>query len=136
MQLPRWRKSRKDRRSWCIVLTDATYNSEPVEPSQSHSPLDPAAPSAARRYEWWIAALLLAFGAYQSILLFGHTPVPHPDMPHFVRVGHELLALEPPGSLKRLPVVGLVCWAQAVAGESRRLPPRITRPAAAVATVL
>jgi len=89
-------------------LAVAAYNSEAIEPSQRNSLPDPAAPSPIRRHEWCVVALLLAFGAYQSILFFGHTPVPHPDMPHFVSVGHELLAFELPNSLKRLPVVGLL----------------------------
>ncbi len=89
-------------------MTVASYNFERVEPSRRDALLDPPPASPARWHEWCIAALLLAFGAYQSILFFGHTPVPHPDMPHFVRVGHELLAFELPDSLKRLPVVGLL----------------------------
>ena len=107
-QLPRWRRSQRDRHTRCTILTVAAHNFEPGEPSQSLPLVDPAAPSPARWHEWSVAALLLALGVYQSILFFGHTPVPHPDMPHFVRVGHDLLAFELPGSLKRLPVVGLL----------------------------
>lgn len=55
-----------------------------------------------------VAALLLGFGAYQSILYFGHQPVPNPDFTGFLRVGRELLAFDVPSSFKRAPVLGLL----------------------------
>ena len=55
-----------------------------------------------------VAALLAGFGAYQSILYFGHQPVPNSDFPSFLRVGRELLSFQVPSSFKRAPVVGLL----------------------------
>ena len=57
----------------------AAYNSEAIDSSGRNSPPDPAAPSPIRRHEWCVVALLLAFGAYQSILFFGHTPASRGD---------------------------------------------------------
>mgnify|MGYP001114248478 CR=1 FL=1 len=66
----------------------------------------PSAREAALPY--LIGALLLGFGAYQSVLYFGHKPIPNPDVTAFLRVGRELLSLQVPSSFKRAPVVGLL----------------------------
>lgn len=55
-----------------------------------------------------IAALLFGFGVYQSVLYFGHKPIPNPDVTAFLRLGHELLSLQIPSSFKRAPVLGLL----------------------------
>jgi hypothetical protein len=56
----------------------------------------------------FVIAVLLAFGAYQSILYFGHQVVPNSDFPAFVRTGKALLAFKLPGSFKRAPVLGIL----------------------------
>ncbi len=53
-------------------------------------------------------AALFAFGAFQSILYFGHKVVPIGDFPDIVRVGHELLSFKMPSAFKIAPVVGLL----------------------------
>ena len=55
-----------------------------------------------------IIILLLLFGLYKSILLFGAMPVPNPDYPGFVRAGEALLRFELPHSFKRAPVLGVI----------------------------
>ena len=49
-----------------------------------------------RHLEVFIAMVLLAFGAYLSILYFGHTVVPNSDFPAFNRVGHQLWSFQLP----------------------------------------
>ncbi len=58
--------------------------------------------------ELFIALSLLAFGIFHSVKFWAYAPMPHPDSPYFIRVGHELLALDVPSSFKRAPVVGLL----------------------------
>jgi len=55
-----------------------------------------------------VGIALFAFGAYQSILYFGHKVVPISDFPDIVRVGHELLSFKLPSSFKIAPVTGLL----------------------------
>jgi len=52
--------------------------------------------------------ILLAFGAYKSIALYGAYPVPNPDFPGFVRIGRQLLKFRLPYDFKRLPMVGIL----------------------------
>lgn len=61
-----------------------------------------------KNLELYIIIVLLVFGAYLSWLYFGHQIVPNSDFPAFVRVAKSLLALEMPGSFKRVPVLGLL----------------------------
>ena len=61
-----------------------------------------------RYFEFFVVAAFLAFGAYHSILYFGHKIVPTSDFPAFVRVGHELLSFKAPSDFKRAPVLGLL----------------------------
>jgi len=55
-----------------------------------------------------VIAILLAFGAYKSIALYGAYPVPNPDFPAFVQVGKQLLKFKVPTDFKRLPMVGIL----------------------------
>jgi hypothetical protein len=59
-------------------------------------------------FEIFVISVLFAFGVYHSILYFGHRVVPNPDFTAFVRVGHELLSFQLPGTYKRAPVLGLL----------------------------
>jgi hypothetical protein len=66
-----------------------------------------------------LAASLLAFGAYHSILYFGYTIVPNGDFPAFFLTGKQILSLEIPSSFKRVPVLGIlqVCLSHLVGGQ-------------------
>ncbi len=72
-----------------------------------------------RYFVFFVAAVLLMFGAYQSIQYFGHQVVPNSDFPAFVRTGKSLLAFELPASFKRAPVLGLLqaALSRAVGGQ-------------------
>jgi len=59
-------------------------------------------------FEFFVAAVFLAFGIYHSVLYFGHQVVPTSDFPSFTQTGHELLSLKLPSSFKRAPVLGLL----------------------------
>jgi hypothetical protein len=61
-----------------------------------------------RYFVFFVAAVLLVFGAYQSIRFYGHQVVPNSDFPAFIRTGKTLLAFELPASFKRAPVLGLL----------------------------
>ncbi|HIJ67604.1 MAG TPA: hypothetical protein HPP87_02305 [Planctomycetes bacterium] len=52
--------------------------------------------------------ILLGFGVYKSIALYGAYPVPNPDFPGFVQVGRQLLRFKVPWDFKRLPMVGIM----------------------------
>ena len=54
-----------------------------------------------RYFVIFVAAVLLVFGAYQSIQYFSHQVVPNSDFPAFIRTGKSLLAFELPASFKR-----------------------------------
>ena len=81
---------------------------EPTDNTAAMPTLIPDTSARTRAFPYLVAALLLAFGIYQSVLYYGHQVVPNPDFPGFLRVGHELLALEMPSSFKRAPVLGLL----------------------------
>jgi hypothetical protein len=72
-----------------------------------------------KQFEIILAVLLLAFGAYHSILYFGYTVVPNSDFPAFLLTGKQLLSLEIPSSFKRVPVLGIlqVCLSHLVGGK-------------------
>jgi len=72
-----------------------------------------------RYFVFFVAAVLLIFGAYQSIQYFGHQVVPNSDFPAFIRTGKALLAFELPVSFKRAPVLGLLqaALSRAVGGQ-------------------
>jgi hypothetical protein len=72
-----------------------------------------------RYFVLFVAAVLLVFGAYQSIQYFGHQVVPNSDFPAFVRTGKSLLAFKLPASFKRAPVLGLLqaALSRVVAGQ-------------------
>ncbi|MHC4639399.1 MAG: hypothetical protein ACYTBV_18135, partial [Planctomycetota bacterium] len=61
-----------------------------------------------RYFEVFVIAALFGFGAYQSVLYFGHTIVPISDFPAFFKTGQELLSFQTPSSFKRVPVLGLL----------------------------
>ena len=61
-----------------------------------------------KRFELFAIAVLLIFGIYQSIQLFGYTSVPNSDFPLFVRVAEKIISFELPSSFKRLPGLGLL----------------------------
>ncbi|MCK5564045.1 MAG: hypothetical protein KAJ07_02270 [Planctomycetes bacterium] len=63
---------------------------------------------AQHRFEIIVLVILLAFGVYKSIRLFGALPVPNPDYSGFVRTGQELLAFNIPSTFKRAPVLGIL----------------------------
>jgi hypothetical protein len=73
-----------------------------------------------RYFEIFVAAALLAFGLYQSILYFGHKVVPISDFPAIIRVGHELLSFKLPSTFKMAPVTGLLqaCLSHLVGGRN------------------
>ncbi|RKY21436.1 MAG: hypothetical protein DRP62_07975, partial [Planctomycetota bacterium] len=49
-----------------------------------------------RYFEYFLVAMLLAFGIYQSILYFGHKIVPNSDFPAIIRVGYQILSFQIP----------------------------------------
>jgi len=51
---------------------------------------------------------LLAFGAYQSILYFGHTVVPISDFPDLYRVGRDILSFRLPVRFMQAPGLGML----------------------------
>jgi hypothetical protein len=61
-----------------------------------------------RYFAFFLTAVLLCFGIYQSVLYFGHTIVPISDFPAFFQTGKELLSLHAPTSYKRTPVLGIL----------------------------
>jgi len=61
-----------------------------------------------RYFEFFLMALLLAFGTYQSVLYFGYKLVPNPDFPAFFKTGQELLSFRIPSSFNRAPVLGIL----------------------------
>jgi hypothetical protein len=52
--------------------------------------------------------LLLVFGIYQSIIYWGHQPVPHFDFNCFAVIGHQLLSFQLPTDYKRVPLTGIL----------------------------
>jgi hypothetical protein len=89
----------------------AAQRGEETEPCETPAPELLPVPGISRRQRalpYVVAALLFGFGAYQSVLYFGHKAVPNPDFPAFLQVGHELLSLQMPSSFKRAPVLGLL----------------------------
>jgi len=61
-----------------------------------------------RYFEFFVVAVLLAFGAYHSILYFGHKIVPTSDFPDLFRVGRDVLSLRIPARFKQAPVLGML----------------------------
>jgi len=61
-----------------------------------------------RYFDILVVVALFAFGAYQSVLYFGHKVVPNPDFTAIFRVGRELLSFQIPTTFKIAPVVGLL----------------------------
>jgi hypothetical protein len=71
------------------------------------------------RFELLLIAILLVFGAYQSVIYFGHQVVPNSDFSSFADTARPLLSFKLPGSLKRVPGLGLlqIGLAQLVGGN-------------------
>ena len=63
---------------------------------------------AQNRLDILTGVVLFAFGAYHSILYFGHAVIPNSDFPDFFREGRDLLSLHLPYSFKHTPVLGLL----------------------------
>ncbi len=61
-----------------------------------------------RHHKILLGCLFVVFGAYLSILYFGHTEVPNSDFPCFYQTGQEILSFKVPSSFKRGPVVGIL----------------------------
>ena len=57
---------------------------------------------------WAIIIVLLAFGIFKAIVLWGAYPIPNPDFPGFIATGKSLLGLHLPESFKRAPAVGIM----------------------------
>lgn len=51
--------------------------------------------------------VLLAFGIFKAIVLWGAYPIPNPDFPGFIASGKSLLAFQLPDNFKRAPAVGI-----------------------------
>ncbi len=60
-----------------------------------------------KRFEIVVLVVILAFGVYKSIALWGAYPIPNPDFPGFIGVGKSLLSFQVPQRFKRAPVVGI-----------------------------
>lgn len=86
--------------------------------AQSH-PITPDDDIKEKYFRIFVVAVLLVFGAYQSIHYYGHQVVPNSDFPAFIRTGKALLAFELPASFKRAPVLGLLqaALSRAVGGQ-------------------
>ncbi len=54
-----------------------------------------------------IVIVLLAFGIFKAIVLWGAYPIPNPDFPGFIATGKSLLAFQLPDNFKRAPAVGI-----------------------------
>ena len=54
--------------------------------------------------------VLFLFGAYQSVLYYGHHVMPSPDFPSFIDVGRKLLSFQIPTNYQRAPVYGLIVY--------------------------
>ncbi len=52
--------------------------------------------------------ILLIFGSYKAIILFGANPVPNPDYSGFVSVSQRILHFQMPDTFKRPPVTGIL----------------------------
>ncbi len=61
-----------------------------------------------QRLDILTGVVLFAFGAYHSILYFGHAVIPNSDFPDFFREGRNLLSLHLPQSFKHAPVLGVL----------------------------
>ncbi|MEN8128257.1 MAG: hypothetical protein ABFR90_10715 [Planctomycetota bacterium] len=56
----------------------------------------------------FVVIVLVAFGAYLSILYYGHKVVPNSDFSAFFRTGKQILHFQLPSSYKRGPVTGML----------------------------
>lgn len=56
----------------------------------------------------FIAAVFIAFGAYLSVLYYGHKIVPNSDFSGFFGTGKSILHFKLPWSFKRAPVTGML----------------------------
>ena len=71
-------------------------------------PEDESGISAKRNLAICILLILLTFGIYKAVVLFGAIPVPNPDYSGYVRVGREILHFKNPATYKRPPVLGIM----------------------------
>jgi len=80
------------------------------------------APDLARQeryFETFVIIALFAFGAYSSILYFGHKVVPISDFPDLFKVGRDILSFKLPSRFKQAPVLGMLqyCLSFFVGGQ-------------------
>ena len=61
-----------------------------------------------KHFEVFVIVALLAFGAYHSILYFGHKIVPTSDFPDLFKVGRDILSFQLPSRFKQAPVLGML----------------------------
>ncbi|MEN6384369.1 MAG: hypothetical protein ABFD79_04145 [Phycisphaerales bacterium] len=74
-------------------------------------------PAKEKKYHIFLFALLLIFGIYQSIIYWGHQPVPHFDFNCFQVTSRPLLHFQPPIDYKRTPLVGILhIWLGSITG--------------------
>ena len=52
--------------------------------------------------------MLFGFGAYQSVIFFGHQIVPNSDFERFYNAGKAILSFRLPGTFQRTPVTGML----------------------------
>lgn len=64
--------------------------------------------SAQKKFDIFIFIILFVFGIYQSIIYWGHQPVPHFDFHCFVAIGREILSFQIPSDYKRVPLTGIL----------------------------
>jgi hypothetical protein len=80
----------------------------PRNPSEAAVVSIPSDAVRDKRILWAIMFVLLAFGIFKAIVLWGAYPIPNPDFPGFIASGKSLLGLHPPESFKRAPAVGIM----------------------------
>ncbi len=77
-------------------------------PAETTEQIEKDTAKKGRYFTIFVFVVLLAFGAYHSVVYFGHQVVPNPDFVGFNSVGHQLWSLQLPTNYKRAPVVGLL----------------------------
>ena len=86
-----------------------SQNSRKSRRKTAESPVKPV-PEPNPRDGWIVGSIvivLLAFGIFKAIVLWGAYPIPNPDFPGFIAAGKSLLAFQLPDNFKRAPAVGI-----------------------------
>lgn len=99
-------------------MPDKRKNPKPVKINQKSEPRGSASGNVAsaslpnlshdKKLDIFTFFLLFAFGLYQSIIYWGHQPVPHFDFQCFVAIGREILNFQLPTDYKRVPLTGIL----------------------------